>query len=45
MVTTEEGRERIRKANLDPDLIRLSVGVEPPEVIIAALKAALDKQA
>jgi len=26
MVTTEEGRERIRKVNLDPDLIRLSVG-------------------
>lgn len=44
LVTTEEGRERIRKANLDPDLIRLSVGTEPPEVIIAALKAALDKK-
>jgi cystathionine gamma-synthase len=45
MVTTEEGRARIRAANLDPDLVRLSVGTEPPEVIIAALKEALDKQA
>jgi cystathionine gamma-synthase len=44
MVTTEEGRARIRAANLDPDLVRLSVGTEPPEVIIAALKEALDKQ-
>lgn len=40
-VTTEEGRAGLRAAGLDPDLIRLSVGTEDPEVIIRALDEAL----
>lgn len=41
MVTTEEGRRRIREAGLSPDLVRLSVGTEPAGEIQAALDAAL----
>lgn len=41
MVTTEEGRRRIREAGLSPDLIRLSVGTEPVESIESALAQAL----
>lgn len=40
-VTTERGRADLRAAGLDPDLIRLSVGAEDPEAVIAALDAAL----
>lgn len=41
MVTSDEGRRRIREAGLSPDLIRLSVGTEPAGEIQAALDAAL----
>lgn len=40
-VTTPEGREKIRAAGLDPDLIRISVGLEPVEEIWAAFDRAL----
>jgi cystathionine beta-lyase/cystathionine gamma-synthase len=41
-VTTSAGREKIRAAGLDPDLLRLSIGLEPVEEIWAALVFALD---
>jgi len=41
LVTSPEGRARIREAGLSPDLIRLSVGAEPAETLEAALAAAL----
>jgi cystathionine gamma-synthase len=40
-VTSESGRAAIRRAGLDPDLLRISVGLEPVEEIWAALTAAL----
>jgi len=40
-VTTEAGRAEIRAAGLDPDLLRVSVGAEPPEEIWAAFAEAL----
>ncbi len=40
-VTSEQGRAELRASGLDPDLIRLSVGAEDPDAIIAALAAAL----
>jgi cystathionine gamma-synthase len=42
-VTTPEGRERLRRAGLDPDLLRVSVGLEPIEEIWAAFEVALKK--
>ncbi|MCX6936806.1 MAG: PLP-dependent transferase [Verrucomicrobia bacterium] len=42
LVTTEEGRAELRRNGLNPDLLRLSVGAEPAEEIIAALAEALD---
>ena len=42
-VTNEQGRARIRDAGLDPDLLRISVGLEPVEEIWAAFAHALDK--
>jgi len=42
-VTTEQGRAQIRAAGLDPDLLRISVGLEPVEEIWAAFAAALAK--
>ena len=42
-VTTEQGRAEIRAAGLDPDLLRISVGLEPIEEIWAAFAAALPK--
>lgn len=41
LVTTESGRARVREAGLNPDLIRLSVGIEPANEIVATLGAAL----
>jgi cystathionine gamma-synthase len=41
LVTTEAGRAELAAAGLDPDLLRLSVGAEPAEDIIAALAEAL----
>ncbi len=40
LVSTEEGRRRLRELGLDPDLLRISVGVEPVEKIKAALDRA-----
>ncbi|MSS98909.1 MAG: hypothetical protein CK541_01010 [Opitutia bacterium] len=42
-VTNEQGRARIRAAGLDPDLLRISAGLEPVEEIWAAFARALDK--
>jgi cystathionine gamma-synthase len=42
-VTNEQGRAHIRAAGLDPDLLRISVGLEPLEEIWAAFEAALAK--
>lgn len=42
-VTSEEGRAHIRAAGLDPDLLRISVGLEPLEEIWAAFEVALAK--
>ncbi len=42
-VTNEQGRAQIRDAGLDPDLLRISVGLEPVEEIWAAFAHALDK--
>lgn len=42
-VTTEQGRAGLRAAGLDPDLLRISVGLEPVEEIWAAFVAALPK--
>lgn len=42
LVRTEAGRAELRARGLDPALIRLSVGLEPPDAIIAALRQALD---
>ncbi len=42
-VTNEAGRAHIRAAGLDPDLLRISVGLEPLEEIWAAFDHALSK--
>ena len=42
-VTNEQGRAHIRAAGLDPDLLRISVGLEPVEDIWAAFEHALAK--
>jgi cystathionine gamma-synthase len=42
-VTNEQGRAQIRAAGLDPDLLRISVGLEPIEEIWAAFESALAK--
>ena len=41
MVTTPEGRAQLQSNGLDPDLLRLCVGTEPADEIIAALAEAL----
>ncbi|MFI5336432.1 MAG: PLP-dependent transferase [Opitutales bacterium] len=41
LVTTEAGRAELAANHLDPDLLRLAVGAEPAEDIIAALAEAL----
>ena len=40
-VTSEEGRREIRSAGLDPDLLRISIGLEPVEEIWSMLEGAL----
>ncbi|MEI7602586.1 MAG: PLP-dependent transferase [Opitutae bacterium] len=40
-VTTDAGREEIRSAGLDPDLLRISIGLEPVEEILDMLEKAL----
>ena len=42
-VTNEQGRAHIRAAGLDPDLLRISVGLEPVEDIWSVFAAALAK--
>ncbi len=41
LVKSVEGRDSLTRAGVPPDLMRLSVGRESPEAIIAALEAAL----
>lgn len=41
LVTSEAGREHLARHGLSPDLLRLSVGCEPVESIIDALREAL----
>jgi len=43
LVTNPAGRDRIRSAGLSPDLIRLSVGVEPVDELEEILSAALGR--
>ena len=40
LVTSAAGRTQLAAAGIDPDLLRLSVGTEPAEDIIAALAEA-----
>lgn len=42
LVTTDLGRAELAASNLDPNLLRLSIGTEPAAEIIASLAAALD---
>ena len=41
LVTTEAGRAELAASGLDPDLLRLCIGIEPPDDIIQALAEAL----
>jgi cystathionine gamma-synthase len=41
LVTTPAGRAELAANGIDPDLLRLSIGTEPAEDIIAALAEAL----
>jgi cystathionine gamma-synthase len=41
MVTKDEGRKELFSQGINPDLLRLSVGAEPSDSIIAALNSAL----
>jgi len=41
LVTSESGRAALAAAGLSPELLRLSIGCEPAEDIIAALAEAL----
>jgi cystathionine gamma-synthase len=41
LVTTDSGRAQLAAAGLDPELLRLSIGAEPADDIIAALAEAL----
>jgi cystathionine gamma-synthase len=41
LVTTPAGRAELAASGIDPDLLRLCVGTEPAEEIIAALAEAL----
>jgi cystathionine gamma-synthase len=45
LVTSETGRAELAASGLNPELMRLSVGTEPVEEIIAALAEALDTAA
>jgi cystathionine gamma-synthase len=42
LVTSASGRAELAASGLDPDLLRLCVGVEPVDDIIGALAEALD---
>jgi cystathionine gamma-synthase len=41
LVTTAAGQEFLRANSLEPELLRLCIGCEPPEAIVAALAEAL----
>jgi cystathionine gamma-synthase len=41
LLGTAAGRAELAAHGLDPELVRLSIGLEPPEEIIAALDEAL----
>ncbi len=41
LVTTSEGREKLAESGIHPELLRLSIGCEPAEDILAALAEAL----
>ncbi|HMW60551.1 MAG TPA: PLP-dependent transferase, partial [Leptospiraceae bacterium] len=41
LVQSEAGRRELASLHLDPDLVRVSVGIEPIEEIIAAFAEAL----
>ena len=41
MVSTEEGRLKLASNGLNPYLVRLSVGFEPPEVVLKVIEDAL----
>lgn len=41
LVTSESGREKLRACGIEPELVRLSLGCEPADDIIAALAEAL----
>jgi len=41
LVTSDHGREQLRASGLEPELVRLSLGCEPVEDIIATLAEAL----
>jgi cystathionine gamma-synthase len=41
LVTTPEGRATLEAQGLDPELLRLSIGAEPADDLIAALAEAL----
>jgi cystathionine gamma-synthase len=43
MVTTKQGRDELNANGLDPDLLRLCIGTEPTDEIIAALAEALER--
>lgn len=42
LVTSEAGRAELAASGLHPELLRLALGTEPAEAIIAALRAALE---
>lgn len=42
LTSTSEGRAELNRLGLDPDLLRLSVGIEPADEVIGALAEALD---
>ena len=41
LVTAAEGRALLRAVGIDPDLIRISVGIEPYEALVPVFEAAL----
>ena len=41
LVSTPQGRETLLGHGVDPDLIRLSIGLEPAEAIISELERTL----
>ena len=42
LVSTQEGRQTLAQAKMNPDLLRLAIGSEPVDKIIAALKIGLE---